>query len=93
MIDDTSPPVFRGQLRTWGGNSPRGEISPPLADFLIKVGGISLPLADFLTKVGGISPPPLPPPNSSILEGRGKLPFKYIAAAWTSLISIYSEYF
>ena len=50
FFDDTSP-VFRGQLRTWGGNSPRGGFLPPLKIFY-EGGGDFSPLADFLIKVG-----------------------------------------
>ena len=54
---DVGPPVFRGQLRTWGGNSPRGGFLPPLKIFM-KVGEISPPPCRFSYKSGGDFSPP-----------------------------------
>ena len=50
-------PVFRGQLRTWGGNSPRGGFLPPLKVFY-EGGGDFSPPCRFSYKGGGDFSPP-----------------------------------
>ena len=50
MIPSYTP--FPRPTRDMGGKFPPGEISPHPRKFVKRVGGISPPLADFLIKVG-----------------------------------------
>ena len=57
MIIASTPPLFRGQLGTLGGNSPWGGISSPPSNFDRRVGEISPPLQNSTGGWGRFLPP------------------------------------